>query len=157
MFPELMRSAAVYANFAIWLEITFGSIYQYAGNDFGPIVASMIRRRVALIVAGGTPPAVAAKNLSSTIPIVVAVSGNIVGAGLARSLAHPAGNVTGLTSVAPDLGGKRLEIIKDILTKVLHVAVFSRAKNASHSTQRTLMTMTKFRQGIAAELFATLL
>jgi len=109
--------------------------YRYAERDFNQIVADMIRRHVDVIVAGGTPPARAAKNATKTIPIVVAVAGDTVGAGLVASLAHPGRNVTGLTTVAPDLSGKRLEVIKDVLPKVSSVAILTKPSNASHPPQ----------------------
>jgi ABC-type uncharacterized transport system substrate-binding protein len=77
--------------------------YQYAEKGFDLLVANMVRRKVDVIVTGGTPPSKAAKKATTTIPIVVALSGDTVGAGLVASLAHPGGNVTGLTSVASDL------------------------------------------------------
>ena len=88
-----------------------------------------------MIVAGGTPPAVAAKKATTKIPIVVAISGDLVAAGLATSLAHPGGNVTRLTTVASDLSGKRLELVKEILPKVSWVAVLTKTTNSSHPTQ----------------------
>ena len=109
--------------------------YQYAEKDFDTLVADMIARKVDVIVTGGTPPAIAAKKATATIPIVVAVSGDMVGAGLVASLAHPGGNVTGLTSIASDLSGKRLELLKDVLPKVSRVAILNNPVNKSHPPQ----------------------
>ena len=76
------------------------------------------------MVAGGDPWIRAAKNATKTIPIVmVGVGGDPVEAGLVESLARPGGNVTGITNLAPELGGKRLELLKEAVPKLARVAV----------------------------------
>ena len=75
-----------------------------------------------VLVTGGTGPARALKNATTTIPIVVASAGDMVGRGLVASLARPGGNITGSTSIAPELNGKRLEILKEIVPKAARVA-----------------------------------
>ena len=82
----------------------------------------MVRLKSDVIVVGRTGLAEAAKQATSTIPIVV-FGGDIVGAGLVSSLARPGGNITGLTSISPDLSGKRLELLKDAVPKVSRVGV----------------------------------
>jgi len=77
------------------------------------LAEELLRRTVDLIVVLGTPPALAAKKATTTIPIVMTVPGDPVGAGLVASLARPGGNVTGLSSLSPQLNTKRLEILKD--------------------------------------------
>src|SRR5215831_15716052 len=77
------------------------------------LAADLVRLKVDLIVATGTFPALAAKNATTTIPIVVTNASDPVVAGLVASLARPGGNVTGLSALNPDLGTKRLEILKD--------------------------------------------
>jgi putative ABC transport system substrate-binding protein len=119
MFRESTHFAAVYANLDMSMEITLRSTISTPKRISARIVAAMLRHNVAVIVTGGTPPAIAAKKATSTVPIIVAVSGDIVGDGLAANLAHPGANVTGLTSVASDLSGKRLELIKDHTAKSL--------------------------------------
>jgi putative ABC transport system substrate-binding protein len=76
-----------------------------------------------VIVTSGTPATQAAKQATSTIPIVVGSAGDLVGAGIVASLAKPGGNVTGLTSISPDLSGKRLELLTSVLPKASLVAV----------------------------------
>jgi putative ABC transport system substrate-binding protein len=76
------------------------------------LAAELVRLDVDLIVAGGTLAPVAAKQATATIPIVMAAAGDPVGSGLVASLARPGGNVTGLSLMVPDLGGKRLELLK---------------------------------------------
>jgi putative ABC transport system substrate-binding protein len=87
--------------------------YRWAeGNDhrLPDLVAELVRLKVDLILTAGTPGALAAKRATQTIPIVMAVTGDAVGAGLVSSLARPGGNLTGLTAMVPDLEGKRLEL-----------------------------------------------
>ena len=76
-----------------------------------------------LIVTLGTQATVAAKQATSTIPILVGNAGDLVGEGLVASLARPGGNITGFTSVDPDLSVKRLQLLRETLPKVSRVAV----------------------------------
>ena len=76
---------------------------------------------VDIIVASGTQAIRAAKEATSTIPIVMAVSAHPDKIGLVESLAHPGGNVTGLSNVSPDLMGKRFQLLKEIAPKVSRV------------------------------------
>lgn len=87
------------------------------------LAADMVRQKVDLIVASGTPTALAAKKETTTIPIVVVSAGDPVGAGLVASLARPGGNVTGFSSLAVELNTKRLEILKDAISKLTRVGV----------------------------------
>jgi putative ABC transport system substrate-binding protein len=84
-----------------------------------------VRLKVDIIVAaGGTPWVRAAKNATKTIPIVmVGIGSDPVEAGFVESLARPGGNVTGVTSLGVELGGKRLELFKEAVTKIARVAV----------------------------------
>jgi putative tryptophan/tyrosine transport system substrate-binding protein len=87
------------------------------------LAADLVRFRVDLIVATGGPPARAAKKATTTIPIVMATAGDPVGTGLVASLARPGGNVTGNSSLSPELNTKRLEILKDSIPKLARVGV----------------------------------
>jgi len=75
------------------------------------LAAELVRLNVDLIVTQGTPAAQAAKKATGVIPIVVATSGDAVGSGLVASLAHPGGNVTGLSFLGSDVGPKRRELL----------------------------------------------
>ena len=102
--------------------------YRYAEGKqdrFLELVAELVRLKVDIIVAaGGNRMVRAAKNATRTIPIVMAGGGSDpVAAGLIESLAHPGGNVTGLTNLTTELGGKRLELLKEAVSKLAHVAV----------------------------------
>jgi putative ABC transport system substrate-binding protein len=88
------------------------------------LTAELVRLNVDVIVTGSTLVAQAARKLTTTIPIVVVGVGDPVGTGLVASLAHPGGNVTGLSGLAPELSGKRLELLKEAFPKVSRVGVF---------------------------------
>jgi putative ABC transport system substrate-binding protein len=100
--------------------------YRFAGGQverLPELAAELVRLNTDVIVAPYTPPALAAKRATSTIPIVFAVVADAIGAGLIESLARPGGNVTGLTSSSAELGGKRLELLKQVIPKASRVAV----------------------------------
>ena len=79
------------------------------------LTAELVALKVAVILAQGTPAALAARNVSREIPIVITSAGDPVGSGLAASLRRPGGNVTGLTSMTTDLYAKRLDLLRQIL------------------------------------------
>jgi len=93
------------------------------------LAAELVRLNVDVIVAIGTPGPLAAKRATSTIPIVMTAAGDPLGSGLVASLARPGGNVTGMSLMAPDLGGKRLELLKELLPRLARVAVLWNATN----------------------------
>jgi len=94
-------------------------------DRFPELAAELVRLKVDIIVvAGGDPVIQAAKNATKTIPIVMIGAGSDpVEVGLVESLARPGGNVTGVTSLSRELGGKRLELLKEAVPKVARVAV----------------------------------
>jgi len=87
------------------------------------LAAELVRLKVDLIVVAGIGPALAAKSVTASIPIVMASAGDPVGAGLVASLAQPGGNVTGLSTLAPDLDTKRIEVLKDAVPKLVRVGL----------------------------------
>jgi len=87
------------------------------------LVAELIRLKADVIVTTGTPGTLAATRTTKTIPIVMASSGNPVESGIVASLARPGGNVTGFTIQAPELAGKRLELLKEVVPRLSRVAV----------------------------------
>src|SRR5262245_49456476 len=103
--------------------------YRYAEgkvDQFPELLAELVRLKVDIIVAsGGTRLVLAARNATKTIPIVMAggAGGDPVEAGFVESLARPGGNVTGITTLSRELGGKRLELLKEAVPKVARVAV----------------------------------
>src|SRR3989338_6829738 len=90
------------------------------------LATELVRLKVDLIVSpGGAPTTRAAKEATITIPIVMAQDGDPVGSGFVASLARPGGNITGLSTLAPELSGKQLELLKEIVPKLSRVAVFA--------------------------------
>jgi putative ABC transport system substrate-binding protein len=87
------------------------------------LAEELVNLDVDVIVAGGTLPPLAAKRVTATIPIVMTGAGDPLGSGLVASLARPGGNVTGLSLMVPDLGGKRLEMLKEFAPSISRVAV----------------------------------
>ena len=102
------------------------------------MAADLVSRKVDLIVTiGGTPPALAAKNATSTIPIVFAGLGNPVGTGLVASLARPGGNITGFSNVAGELTPKRLELLCELVPQATVVALLANPDNAGKQYVRS--------------------
>ena len=87
------------------------------------LAAELVQRKVDVLLAVNTPAALAAKDATTTIPIVMLGVGDPVGSGLVASLARPGGNVTGVASLQTDLVGKQLEFLKAVLPTVSRVAV----------------------------------
>jgi putative tryptophan/tyrosine transport system substrate-binding protein len=106
--------------------------YRWAEGNyqrFPDLVADLVKLKVDLILTSGTPGAFAAKRATQTIPIVMAVTGDAVATGLVSSLARPGGNLTGLTTMVPDLEGKRLEILREVLPNLVTVGVLLNTSN----------------------------
>ena len=110
-----------------WVEGKNISIeYRYAegkADRLPELAADLVRLKVDIVVANGTPDGLAAKNATKTIPIVLASAGDPVATGLVESLARPGSNITGLSQTAGEMHGKRLELLKDMVPKVSRVAV----------------------------------
>jgi putative ABC transport system substrate-binding protein len=87
------------------------------------LAAELVNLKVNVIVTGGPTQTRAAKAATSTIPIVMTNDGNPVGDGFVASLARPGGNITGLSTLAPELSGKRLEILREVVVKLSRVAI----------------------------------
>jgi putative ABC transport system substrate-binding protein len=88
------------------------------------LAAELVRLKVDLILTGGPTATLAAKATTSTIPIVMGFDNDPVGSGVVASLARPGGNITGLSALAPEIGGKQLELLKEIVPKLARLAVF---------------------------------
>jgi ABC-type uncharacterized transport system substrate-binding protein len=99
------------------------------------LAAELVQLKVNVIVTTGTPPIQAVQQATRTIPIVVAAAGDIVGMGFAASLARPGGNITGLTLLSPELSGKRLELLKEIVPGLSRVAVLYNSSNQVSAPQ----------------------
>lgn len=90
---------------------------------FPALIAELVAAKVELIVTAGTPASLAVKKTAPSMPLVMIAVGDPVGTGLIKSLAHPGGNITGLTSIASDLEGKRLELLREVIPGISYVAV----------------------------------
>ena len=100
------------------------------------ITAELVSRKVDIIVAGGGQSIRAAQKATKTIPIVMMAVSDAVMLGFVDSLARPGGNITGLTTQAPELGGKRLELLKEIIPKLSSVAVLGDRNSPGYGPQK---------------------
>jgi putative tryptophan/tyrosine transport system substrate-binding protein len=103
---------------------------------YSALVAELVQHRVDVIVAGNLESAAAAKAGAVSIPIVITAGGDPLRSGLVQSLAHPGGNVTGMSEVIPDLAPKLLELLNDLIPKLSTVAVLWNPANPSYAPTR---------------------
>ncbi|TAN53818.1 MAG: ABC transporter substrate-binding protein, partial [Betaproteobacteria bacterium] len=87
------------------------------------LIGELLAMKVEVIVTAGTPATLAVKKATTTTPLVMIAVGDPVGTGIIPSLSHPGGNITGLTSISPELDGKRLELLREIIPGISHVAL----------------------------------
>ena len=122
-----------------WIEgknITFEYRFAEQKRERLPeLAADLVRLKVDLIVVTSGPAAAAAKGATTTIPIVMMTSVDPVGEGLVASLARPGGNVTGFSSLAPELSTKRLEILKDVVPKLARVGLLRPGASVAQDLQ----------------------
>jgi len=110
--------------------------YRYAEGKFDrlpALAAELVRFKLDLIVTTGPTVTRAAKEATTTVPIVMATDTDPVGNGFVTSLARPGGNITGLSALAPELSGKQLELLKEILPRLSRVAVFGTSNNPGNA------------------------
>ena len=125
-FLEALRQLGYVEGSTIEIEWKWGDDRL---DTLSGLAADLVRSNVDVLVTGGTPAAKALKATTRTIPIVMAIVGDPVAAGLVDNLARPGGNATGFSIVAPELGTKRLELLKEIVPNLPSIAVLSNAKN----------------------------
>jgi len=105
-------------------------------NDLFPaLVAEAVRLKADVLVMSGTPATLAAKEATRTTPIVIAAMGDPISAGVVASLARPGGNITGLASMSPEIDGKRLELLTDLLKGVSRIAVLWNPTNPGNAAR----------------------
>jgi len=100
--------------------------YRWAEGEyerFTALTAELIALRVDVIVTAGTPASLAVQKAATSIPLVMIAVGDPVATGLVVSLGRPGGNITGLTSISSEMAGKRLELLREVVPKLSHVAV----------------------------------
>jgi putative ABC transport system substrate-binding protein len=110
--------------------------YRWAeGKDerFPGLIVELLALKVEVIVTAGTPASLAVKKTAPSIPLVMAAVGDPIGVGLVASLARPGGNSTGLTAIAPELEGKRLELLREAVPKLSYIAVLWNPDNPFHA------------------------
>jgi putative tryptophan/tyrosine transport system substrate-binding protein len=131
--------------------------YRWADNHYErlpELFAQIVDLKVDLIVTHGTPGVLAAKRATTTIPIIMASSGDALGSGLVSNLAHPTGNVTGLTFFNPELASKRLELVKEVVPNLKDVGVLSNPTNPFNETIDPLIARTAQALQVASHRFA---
>src|SRR5262245_27118843 len=143
-FPSLSANAARIEAFRQGLrELSYvegkNIVMDWRSADGKPdrlpaLAAELVRLKVAVIVTSGGAPTRRAKEATSTIPIVMTNDPDPVGDGFVASLARPGGNITGLSTFAPELSGKRLEILREVVPRLSRVAVLG-SSSATGYTQ----------------------
>ena len=109
--------------------------YRWAGGQydrFPTLIAELVALKVDVIVTAGTPAALAVRRATTTIPLVMVAVGDPIGSGLVASLGRPGGNATGLVSIAPDLEGKRLQLLREVVPKLSDVTFLLNPANPFH-------------------------
>jgi putative tryptophan/tyrosine transport system substrate-binding protein len=121
-FVQRLRELGWVEGRNVAIEIRWG---EGRSERFAEIAAEFVRLKVDAILTHNTPPVLAAKQATSSIPIVFATAGDPVGTGVVASLARPGGNVTGLSSGATDVVGKRLELLREIVPGLRRLAILA--------------------------------
>jgi putative ABC transport system substrate-binding protein len=100
--------------------------YRWANGQydrFPALIGELLAQRVEVLVTAGTPATLAVKKATASVPLVMIAVGDPVGTGIVPSLNHPGGNITGLTSISTEMDGKRLELLREVIPAVSHIAV----------------------------------
>jgi putative tryptophan/tyrosine transport system substrate-binding protein len=129
--------------------------YRFAEGKFDrlpDLAADLVRLKVDLIVVSGGQPALAAKSATTTIPIVMANAGDPVAFGLVASLGRPGGNVTGLSSLVPELNSKRLEILSDTVPKLVRVGFLGLSGGGGPAGEATMKEIRPAALGLKIKL-----
>jgi ABC-type uncharacterized transport system substrate-binding protein len=126
-FLKRLRELGWIEGRTVAIEYAWG---QGSSERFAEIAADFVRLKVDVIVTSGTANVIAAKQATSVIPIVFAVAGDPIANNLVASLARPGGNVTGLSTVATDLAGKRLELLREAVPGFHRLATIGNVGNS---------------------------
>jgi ABC-type uncharacterized transport system substrate-binding protein len=124
-FVQRLRELGWIEGETVAIEYRWG---ESRAERFPDLAAELVRLRVDIIVVASTAAALACKEATAAIPIVFPLTGDPLGTGLVASLAHPGGNVTGLTNQASDLAGKRLEILREVVPAFRRLAVLANSQ-----------------------------
>ena len=131
-FIEPLKKALKELGYVEGENIIFDYALAKRVAELPELAADLVRRKVDVLVASGTPAVVPARNATNAIPIVFVAAIDPVATGVVTSLARPGGNVTGFTALFADLTGKRLELLKELLPSLTRVALLSRPANPGH-------------------------
>jgi putative ABC transport system substrate-binding protein len=121
-------------------------------DRFPALAHELVRLKVDLILARGTPAITAAKNATRTIPIVMTSSSDPIGRGVVSGLAHPGANVTGLTSLNTELIAKRVQLLKETIPRVQRIAVLIEMGNSAAASQWSAVQQAAQSMGLRAQL-----
>ena len=127
IFREALHAAGWVEGQNLVVDVRYTSSYA----QLKQLATELVRLKVDVIASLGTPATLAAKEATTTIPIVMESLSDAVASGLVQSLARPGGNVTGVSGFAPELSGKRLELIREILPQAERIAVLANRSNAA--------------------------
>jgi putative ABC transport system substrate-binding protein len=127
IFRQALRDLGYVEGRNITIELRYADGHY---DRLPALAADLVRLKVDIVVAEGTPPARAAKQATTTIPIVMTVTGDPVAAGLVTNLARPGGNLTGASFFFPELGAKRLQLLKETIPKLSRIAIVRNPSNA---------------------------
>jgi len=133
-FVDAFREALSERGYVEGKDLTIE--YRWAEGSYGrlpELAAELIRLPVDLILTHGTPGGRAAKAATTTIPIVIAITGDAVTTGLVESLAHPGGNLTGVTFFFAEVNAKRVELVKEAFPAIKRVAVLMNGANPGNT------------------------
>jgi ABC-type uncharacterized transport system substrate-binding protein len=106
--------------------------YRWAEGNydrFPALIGELLTQKVDVIVTAGTPATLAVKQATSSVPLVMVAVGDPISTGIVASFARPGGNITGLTSISPELEAKRLELLKEVVPNLAHFAVLWNPSN----------------------------
>ncbi len=129
-FRQGLRKLGYVEGHSIVIEYRFG---EGKTERYPALVTELVQLKVEVILVGGATATRAAKKVTTLIPLVMANVSDPVAIGLVASLTRPGGNITGVTNLAPDLGGKRLELLKEIVPRLSRVAVLGDPSSPSHA------------------------
>jgi putative ABC transport system substrate-binding protein len=140
-----------------WIEgRTVAIEYRWAGGRderAAEIAAELVRLKVDVIVAQGTPSVIAAKHATSVIPIVFAAVGDAVGSGLVASLSRPGGNVTGLSGLQTDTASKRIELFREMVPGLRRLAIIGNVGNSAVELELNEVRSAALALGLEAAAF----
>jgi putative ABC transport system substrate-binding protein len=131
-FIEPLRQGLKDLGYVEGKNITFDYGLAQRVAELPGLAAELVRRKVDVLVASGTPAVIPARNATSVVPVLFIAAFDPVVTGVVTSLARPGGNVTGFTAVFSDLTGKRLEFLKEMLPTLTRVGLLTRPANPGH-------------------------